>query len=564
MVAARVFLVALVSLFILQSTPVFSAEIKVFVDQDLLLVNQSFQLFFEATGSVDADPDFAPLERDFEIRGHNQSSSTSIINGSYSSKKTWILTLLAKTSGTLVIPAVSFGSDSSPPLILTINATDSHSQSDKAADIFLEVNAEPKTAYVQQRLTYSVKLFRRVEITNASLSEPEFSNIACNVEKLGTDREFETIHNGRRYLVFERQYAVFPQQSGDLLIKPIRFEGQLLQSQRSFFGAVNQAGPIQRLQSEAFSYKIKPIPKSFQGKYWLPAEKLQLSESWSKEPSQLVVGEPTTRTLTLAVQGLQANQLPKLPTLNLPGFKLYPDQALLENDLNKQPAVSLRQEKLALIPTQMGDFQLPEIRIDWWNTLTDSPETVFLPTTTLRVKAPLGGQPHDVEIKSIPPQQATAATSEAPSETSPVESLLWPLLTTLLASGWLATILAWWRSSRRPAKQNLKTNLQTSVTQAEKRLKSACQRSDPALAKSALLDWGNQIWRERPSISLTEIGKACGVEVAKEIETLNRALYAQGSRDWNGAKLWQAFKQKGPSTEVQRNKKASPLKDLHP
>jgi hypothetical protein len=567
MVAARVFLLGIFVLALLQATAAFTAEIKVFVDQEPILASQSFQLTFEATGSVDEDPDFTPLEQDFEVLGQNLSSSTSIVNGSFSRKKTWQLTLLAKRPGKLIVPAIRFGSDSSPSLALAVSTADNSPQSAQTNDIFLEVSVEPKTAYVQQRLIYSVRLFRRIEIANASLSEPEFSNVECISEKLGKDREYETISNGRRFLVIERQYAVFPQQSGALVIDPARFDGQLLQRQRSFFGQLNQPGPIRRLQSEPVKLEIKPIPDSFHGKRWLPAENLQFSEDWSTEPSQLLVGEPTTWTMTLTAEGVLASQLPELSELaagSLADFKLYPDQPLLENAKEKQPAVAVRQEKLALIPTRAGRFLLPERRINWWNTRTDRQETVILPAVTVAVTAPATGQLRSAATTTDPQRKPPLATLPLTPQSASPAAPFWRLIAALLAGGWLLTALAWWYRRRRPAREKPQEKFSTSAAQAEQSLKVACRNNDPTLAKNAMLAWGKSFWKQSPPTSLTAIGQACGDELAHEIEILNRALYAQSAQSWDGQMLWQTFNQKAPVATKKRPKAPNPLAALHP
>jgi len=541
-----------------------AAEIKVFVDQQQLRVDQSFQLFFEATDEVDADPDFSPLSHNFEVLGKNLSSSTSFINGSFSSKKTWILTLMAKRHGDLEIPSIAFGRDSSSVLRVKVSQSNEPNSAAQNKEIYLEVEVDPQAVYVQQQLTYILRLFRRVEISSASLSEPTFTNIECIVEKIGQDQNFEKIVNGRRYLVVERTYAIFPQQSGQLIIDPVQFKGQLLQAQRSFFGSVSQAGPIRKVSSKQVSIAIKPIPASFSGKRWLPAENLQINEIWSTDPDQLKAGEPATRTLKLTARGVLAHQFPELSTTAIPGFKLYPDQPKVENSYQDLLTTALREEKLAVIAVQAGTHQLPEMKLEWWNTKTDRAETAIIPATAIKV---IGAKLPPVSQQPEVREQTTSTTEVEilPASNQITPPTLWIAISASLALGWLLTTLAWWRSSKRTGSNKPAGKQQPAEkSQISKNLKLACRNNDPTAAGKALLAWGQQTWQQNPPTNLTDLGNRCGAEIGKEVARLSKHLYGQRTESWNGEQLWQTFGKISVKTDSDRKTKQSPLAKLYP
>ena len=54
---------------------------------------------------------------------------------------------------------------------------------------------------------YTVRLYRRVDVAQAELSEPELADAV--IEKLGEDSNYNTVVNGVSYLVTERKYAIF-------------------------------------------------------------------------------------------------------------------------------------------------------------------------------------------------------------------------------------------------------------------------------------------------------------------------------------------------------------------
>ena len=137
------------------SGQIFAATITAQTDRSTISINESFSLILEATGSVDDDPDFSPLEKDFDILNRSQSSNISYINGNYSKSLTWTLHLMAKQEGILTIPSIAFGKDKSPQLRMTIKPA---GKTDPATqDIFVEADISVKEAYVQQQIVYTMR-----------------------------------------------------------------------------------------------------------------------------------------------------------------------------------------------------------------------------------------------------------------------------------------------------------------------------------------------------------------------------------------------------------------------
>src|SRR5690606_29255583 len=136
------------------------------------------------------------------------------------------LTLFPKQSGALTIPAIAFGKDQSPELRIQVNpARGGGAASRVGEDIFIEVEASPKKPYVQQQVSYTVRLYLSVSTSNASLSEPQPSHSDTVIRQIGEDNRYDTTREGRHYTVYERRYTVFPQAAGELVLQPVRFDG---------------------------------------------------------------------------------------------------------------------------------------------------------------------------------------------------------------------------------------------------------------------------------------------------------------------------------------------------
>ncbi len=535
-------------------TSALAAEITARPDRNPVSLGESFKLVFEADGSVDDDPDFSPLEQDFDILGSNQSSNISIINGQLSRKKSWILTLMAKREGLFTIPAISFGSDASAPLHLTVKEAPA-SASPAGGDLFVEVEAEPKQVVVQGQLLCTVRLFHRLEIGSASLSEPELEGSEALIEKLGDDASYETSRDGRRYRVVERRYAIFPQQAGQARIAPIRFEGQVSVPGRSRFGMFDQMMQVKRVQSAGIDLNVLPAAPSASAEHWLPAKAVKLVEEWPQEPPAFTVGEPLTRTLTLVAEGLTAAQLPVIEPALPGGVKGYPDQPVLENKASSTGIIGIRQEKTALIPTLAGQLILPPVEIAWWNVEAGRMETAKIAERAIEV-LPAADVKTATSAPQAPPAPLPKSVDPAPApEAGAVETRagIWPWLCLGLAIGWAATLLAWLRSRRPQTKRSAAGDpLQNRPNEknALKRIREGCASHDPLAVKEALLEWARICWSENPPASLGEISRRCEAPLAEEIGSLNQALYGQNRGHWQGAGLWSAFERRQKPAEV--------------
>jgi len=336
---------------------VFAAQIGVSFDRNPVSLDESFQIIFTANDTPDNDPDFGPLEQDFEILGQSQSSNSSWINGQSSKTIQWTVNVMAKHPGSLVVPAVKFGDDVSQPASVLVTQATANKAVDTDDDLFLEVEATPQSPYVQSQVLYTVRLYRRVEIAQASLNEPELGDAV--IEKLGDDSNYNTQINGVNYLVTERKYSIFPQKSGSLTIKPLMLTAEVVANTRpNFNGFFNsQMTKTKKISSKSVTLDVKPAPATFTGKHWLSAEQLVLKEEWSGDNQQMKVGEPLTRTLTLLAKGTTVGQLPEINIGKIDDrLKTYPDQPVLQEQKKPEGLIAFREEKIAIIPQKRASI----------------------------------------------------------------------------------------------------------------------------------------------------------------------------------------------------------------
>ena len=544
---------------LLSSVSGVAAEIQVAIDRNPVNLNESFQITFNATESPDGSPDFAPLQDNFEILNQQRSSNVSLINGKISRNEQWVVNVIAKHSGELLIPPVAFGSDMSRPLkVMVREATDTVSNSHE--DIFLEVAATPEKPFVQSQVLYTLKLFRRVQISQASLNEPEVKDAL--VEKLGEDSTYSTPVNGEDYWVTERKYAIFPQQSGNVTIAPLTLTAEVVSHQAPRFNGFfnRQTTETRRIASKAITLNVQPVPQNFTDSAWLSAESVEIKQSWSDNRLQSKVGEPLTRTISLMAKGATVGQLPELAgQTSIDGIKTYPDQPVLNEEKQSDGLLAKREEKIAYIANKPGEFTIPALSISWFNTKTQTVEVARLPETKINVLSADGKvQPVPAVVTQPMPKTAeehlTIATQAPPSEI-----FFWQGLSGFLALGWLLSAI-WFYQKKRINKATVKqAEEQKPSTTETKYLKAACLQNNPQAAKQALLTWGKQQFALE---NLDLLSQACTGELSAEIRLLNQCLYSADHTSWNGSALWQAFDQFKVETKDQSKQKAETLEPL--
>jgi BatD DUF11 like domain len=527
-----------------------AAQVAAVADRDHLGTGESLQLELRAQGSVDGDPDLKPLEKDWEILNRSQSSQMQIVNGDFSRSRVISLSLMPRHSGELEIPALCFGSDCSAPLPIQVSKESAATQTGTAT-LLLETEAQPQKALVGSQVLLTVRLLHRVDLAQASLSEPQPQGVETEIQQIGKDRSFETRRDGYLYEVVERRYALFPQQPGTLHLPKMQLDAQVASAAAGLdpFGHAPQQ--VRRF-SAPLDIRVEPKPADLGSRTWLPARDLTLQDDWQQHPPSLRVGEPATRTLVLRAPGLSAAHLPELKIPVPAGWKSYPDQPARQDETDATGVIGTLQQKLALVPTRPGPVELPAVYLDWYDVAARQWRHAHLDPVKVTVAPAAAGAVAAATppATALPPPQAAApapstlpAPQPLPADSAPARSAagFWPWLCLLLGLGWLLTLLFFWRQRRRQPPQPVRDQAGSADSGREKdalqALWRATDRNDPKAARQALLAWSRCRWPAAGHYDLERLAKYCGEPLAGELATLGRALYAGSENHWQGAGL---------------------------
>lgn len=497
------------------------AKVTAKVDRNQIIIGETFNLVISVDQSTSEQPDLSVLDESFRVLGTSQSSSTKIINGSYSVEKTWQVSLMPNGIGKSTIPAIKLGNQSTSPISVEVKKSDPNAKAN--GDLFIEVSTDKSSAYVKEQIILTVKLFYSIALSEGSLSEPiASSTIITQLDKGAT---YTTNRDGKNYTVVERHYSLSAEKSGKLDLNPIIFNGRDNTSRRNF--SMFSTGKSVRAISKNLSFEIKPIPQDSIGKDWIPASKVRVLQEWSKAP--YAVGEPITRTITLYVEGLSETQIPDVNLGDIDNIRIYPEQPQTKTEKTATTLKAWKQMKIAMIPTQAGKIRIPEFQLEWFNTTTQKIEQAKLPPVTIEVEAGDFGvqvpEIADLFDKKDNPKTTSVETKNntVKKEIQIVEkdNTIWKILTAVFALLWLVFT---WLFLKKKSEKNKPTK-QNAVKISKKQILMAIHSKDIGQLQSDLIYWWNQQYPKALVTNLSQIKEWVNPQMKQLINDLELQLY---------------------------------------
>jgi hypothetical protein len=542
------------------------AKVSARLSNDTTGLDQPVRLTLQMEGDQEMTPGLNELEPLFEIIGRSSQQSISVINGKMSAKRSLTLTLLPKQTGTLEIPPIRIGNESTERLVLEVVEQSQNEIEAQKEQVLVELSLNKSQAYIEEEVILTLKLFQAPGIRAESLDAPQPSMPDTQLQLLHEER-YNSERNGIQFSVLERKYAVFAYQSGKLEIGGVKYRGRM-GGNRLFslfndpFNTPQQQPRIFRSESNQVALEVLPIPDQFTGDRWLPAKNLQIVESGLDQQAPALAGKPLMRRIMVLADGLTSAQLPSFEQTLPSGIKLYEERPQLTETPTRTGISSSRQTGMTLIATEPGQYDLPAIEIPWWNTETGHQEIARLAPVTIDIM-PNPGATAGLQEPQIPQLTEENATSDDSSETITTDAVAknstethW--LVWLFGIAWGLTLLAWWYSRRNNPNQPKEPAPATEVekidpdkqaiAEALQQLEQAYADKDAVAARSAWLAWARLKWPDSPPHNLTRLATRCDRAVAEAVHSLERTLYSPtdetGWADYEILMLIQQMQQK--------------------
>ncbi len=554
---------SLLYLLALLTSPLWAA-VSATVDRTEIAMDESFTLTITVSElRVFTQPDLSPLETDFEVLGTSQSSNTSISNGKLKSSTSWTVQLMPKRPGKTSIPPVSIGKEQTHSIEIIVLKGGQGRAANSSENVLLEAELSTNTAYV----TAQVLLTLRVSMAQPARFQLEEPELGSAIVQQVAEASYQQVRGSRRFQVTEYTFAIFPGEPGELVIEPLNLVAELMSSRpRSMFDPMQGQGRRVLKRTEPLTLNVIPAPDGINRVDWLPATDVSLEQEWSQDINTLQVGDSITRTIELKGKGVMAAQLPPLFISQVKGLKMYPDQPVVTDEQNASGITGKRVERIAMVATLPGIYQLPEQRIQWWDVNKNQMEAALLPAVSFRVAAPAQSP------ATLSP--TTAEQTEPGADSRPAQAgrdagkawyqyPLWWAISVLLLLACVALAVLYFRARRQITTPTQVTEAVADGIDTEKQaygqLRAACDDDSPAAIYQALQHWCRLHWKTSTAPGLDQLEQyGANRELVDQATGLQQQLYGNGQAGrWDAATLLQAVDQQRQSREKGADNKPS-------
>ena len=193
-------------------------------------------------------------------------------------------------------------------------------------------------------------------------SAPNLDNIvipgALTVKRGRAQGGNETINN-QNYTVLSFEFLVFPGVSGELQIPAIELNYSTPKP-GDFKGV-----PVTR-STEPITLTVRQPASGYDPSSWVVADDIKLSVEWDKALTNLKVGDVLQRTIRISARGTLAALLPAIEVPEIEWGSVYARSPVLVNEIGLSAINSTRTDITTFLLEKPGEFEIPPVRLNWW------------------------------------------------------------------------------------------------------------------------------------------------------------------------------------------------------
>lgn len=384
---------------------------------DAVVVNRHFRVGYTVNRGNVREPRVPSFEGFEVLSGPNRSTSMSMhtVNGQTVSSHTvtFNYTLLPLKEGTFKLPEATievdgkqYKSNSVSIKVLPEDKTDSSSQNASSRggmqrssstniskeELFMTATLNKTNVYEQEAVLLTYKVYSLVNLTNLNGKLPDLKGFQIQEVELPQSKEWQLEHyNGRNYRVITwSQFVLFPQQSGDIEIPSVKFEGVVaVQTGASMdpFDFFMNGGPRyvevkKELRTPQLKLNVKELPAGKPSDFSLGVGKFNLLSSINA--TEIKANEAVT--LRLVISGTGNMKLIRTPEVEFPeDFEVYDPKVENNIKLTTNGFKGSRVIEYLAVPRHGGDYTIPAVKFSYFDVTSNEYKTVETDSYTLKV-----------------------------------------------------------------------------------------------------------------------------------------------------------------------------------
>ena len=373
---------------------------------------------------VSPNVDLSILTKDFDIGTPHVENNYNIFRGRGRSTSKLSVDLFPRRAGRFTIPTFSVDGLSTKPITVEARGLPPGA----IPEIFSRAGVSKDTVWQRQQFVAWLDVYHRVQLKTASIgeyisTEPLAIELMEHRDLPQSERK-ETV-KGVDYDVTRIAWAIFPKQSGALTVY------------LPDVWIVTADGRKLRLPHQQRQVKVKTLPAEVTAD--IAVGKPSLTRT-TPVPAPSVNNISTwTVTLRGPFSRFALPDILPMPPLP-PGIKIYGDHAQRDSETLTSGLTSVLSYTLSALPQNGGTFDLPPLRIPYFDTERGVMDVVEAPEPRLVVSA---------ADTTVTPTAATADKAAMPPDKTPDKaSSTWQIATLVFAALWVATLIMLWRRPR--------------------------------------------------------------------------------------------------------------------
>lgn len=394
---------------------------------DAVAIGDQFRLSYTVT--TQKVRDFrAPSIKGFDVLmgpSRSEQRSVQIINGQTTSTSsiTFTYILMANTEGNFTIPGATITADGNQAVsnsvhikVLPADKANGASSSDNGNrqssgsasrassgtsvsnnDLFIRAIASKTNVYEQEAFLLTYKIYTLVDLRGFdNVKLPDFKGFHSQEVELSNDRKWSLEHyNGRNYqTTVYRQFVLFPQQSGKLMIEPARFDASIAKATQvadpfeAFFnGGSNYVEVKKTLMTPKVAVDVKALPEGKPTDFSGGVGEFSISSSINNTN----VKTNDAVTLKLIISGTGNLKLISTPEVKFPeDFEVYDPKVENKFRLTNAGLSGSQVIEYLAIPRNAGTYKIPPVKFSYFDINTHSYKTLTTEEYELHVEKGAG------------------------------------------------------------------------------------------------------------------------------------------------------------------------------
>ena len=449
-----------------------------------------------------------------------------------------------------------------------------------ANDFFVRVSLSKDVVYEQEAVVCTIKLFTRYSVSQFHCTQqPSFNGFL--IEELPVSTNFQQMEmiNGKKYATAElKKCILYPQESGTLTITSGNYDVQLVQYDvySTPLGQISQPVPIDiKVKSNSASVNIRPLPEPKPANFSGAVGDFSVT---TRVVPNSAFKTYSPATYSIIVSGTGNLKYIQNPAVAMPKeFDTYDPQ----NNINMSPSGDNVSGSVTFdyqfIPQFVGDYKIPDSYFVYFNTTTQSYDSIRVDGYNLKVLKGEGKPSTHYKLRNMDIRPLYNGTTElSKSQSFFISNFFYWLLFALAIIGFVAGMIVYNKIEKTHANTSLMRKRRASKL-AQRRLKNANALMQQGDRNGFYTETLTALWgylSDKLSIPVSELSKdniAAEMnkfgfseqhvsDTMKMLETCEFAQYAPELEDGNMAQVYDYCAQLIDTLEkVKRNKTNSTM-----